>query len=149
MSYKLLAFTLLLVLTGFAPAQTPTPTDSGEDAAKLKTQAVEFLRETANEVSRLRSLENRISFDSELASLMWFHDEKEAKAMYGGVVSDFKQLLTQFDSEMNAASMPSDDDDMEGGFLFGGRGQSRVQRKFRIAMAVRQQIAMSLAGTRS
>jgi len=50
----------------------------------------------------------------------------------------------QFDSEMNAASMPNEDNE-DGGFLFGGRGQSRVQRKFRIAMAVRQQIAMSLA----
>jgi len=142
MSYKLLAFTLSLLLTGFATAQTPTPTES-EDDAKLKTQAVEFLRETSSEVARLRSLENRISFDSELASLMWFHDAREAKAMYGQVVSDFKQLLMQFDSEMNAASMPSDDDD-EASFLF-GRGTSRVQRKFRIAMAVRQQIAMSLA----
>lgn len=143
MSYKLLAFTLSLLLTGFAAAQIPTPTES-EDEAKLRTQAIEFLRETSSEVARLRSLENRISFDSELASLMWFHDAKEAKAMYGQVVSDFKQLLVQFDSEMNAASMPSDDDE-DASVLFGGRGQSRIQRKFRIAMAVRQQIAMSLA----
>ena len=34
-------------------------------------------------------MENRVSFNAELASLMWFHDEKEAKAMYGGVVADF------------------------------------------------------------
>ena len=90
-------------------------------------------------------MENRISFNAELASLMWFHDEKEAKAMYGGVVADFKQLLAQFDSEMNTQEMPGADDMDSPGGLFGGFGQSNVERKFRIAMAVRQQIAMSLA----
>ncbi len=146
MSYKLLAFTLLLLLTGSTAAQTPSPspTQSAEDAATLEKEAVEFLRETSSEVGRLRTLENRISFDSELASLMWFHDEREARGMYTQVISDFKQLLSQFDSQMNAASMPNDDED-DGGFLFSGRGQSRIQRKFTIAMAVRQQIALSLA----
>ncbi len=146
MSYKLLAFTLLLLLTGSTAAQTPSPspTQSAEDAATLEKEAVEFLRETSSEVGRLRTLENRISFDSELASLMWFHDEREARGMYTQVISDFKQLLSQFDSQMNAASMPNDDEE-DGGFLFSGRGQSRIQRKFTIAMAVRQQIALSLA----
>jgi len=81
---------------------------------KLQKDAVEFLRETASEVGRLRSIENRISFSSELASLMWFHDDKEAKAMYGQVVLDFKQLLMQFDAEMNSAANPSSDDEMGG-----------------------------------
>lgn len=134
---------LILSFAAFSFGQTAAEKKSEADE-KLQKDAVEFLRETASEVGRLRSIENRISFSSELASLMWFHDDKEAKAMYGQVVLDFKQLLMQFDAEMNSAANPSSDDEMGGGFLFGGRG-TKTQRKFRIAMAVRQQIAMSLA----
>lgn len=144
MSQKLLIALLLLILTGLAYGQA-TNAKSAEDAAKLEKDAIEFLRETSVDVGTLRTMENRISFNAELASLMWFHDEKEAKAMYGGVVADFKQLLAQFDSEMNTQEMPNADDMDSAGGLFGGFGKSKVERKFRIAMAVRQQIAMSLA----
>lgn len=145
--FQKLSIILLLIslLTAAVPAQT-NATESAEDKAKAtKKAAVEFLRETATDVDRLRSMENRISFSSELASLMWFHDEKEAKGMYGQVVSDFKQLMMQFDGEMNLTAS-EDDEGGPGGFLFGGgRGGNKVERKFRIALAVRQQISMSLA----
>lgn len=144
MSPKLLIAFLLLIITGLANGQA-TSGKTTDDAAKVEKDAVEFLRETSVDVGTLRSMENRISFNAELASLMWFHDEKEAKAMYGGVVADFKQLLAQFDSEMNTLETPGADDMGPSGGLFGGFGQSKVERKFRIAMAVRQQIAMSLA----
>ncbi|MEP6946488.1 MAG: hypothetical protein ABJA02_11270 [Acidobacteriota bacterium] len=144
MSQKLLSLLMILLLAGAAAAQSATAKDT-ENAAKLEKDAVEFLRETSAEVGNLRSMENRVSFNAELASLMWFHDEKEAKAMYGGVVSDFKQLVAQFDAAMNSAATPGDDDMNSPGGFFGGYGRSKVERKFRIAMAVRQQIAMSLA----
>lgn len=140
---KLLALVIIGVFVCSTAAQTAEPKPD-EAAAKLEKEAVEFLRETAAEVGRLRTAENRISFNAELASLMWFHDDKEARAMYGNVVSDFKQLLAQLDAQMNMPVV--DDDDMNsGGFLFGGYGKSKAERKLRIAMAVRQQIAMSLA----
>jgi hypothetical protein len=144
MKYRSLVLASLMLLAGFAAAQTPTPAKNDEDAAKLEKAAVELLRETSGEVGRLRTMENRISFDSELASLMWFHDEKEAKAMYGAVVSDFKQLMMQLDMQMNAPQVPDDDDNPTGG-LFGSYGKNKVERKFHIAMEVRKQIAMSLA----
>lgn len=142
---KLSIFLLLLsLLSSSVPAQD-NATEKPEDKAKATQKAaVEFLRETATDVERLRSMENRISFSSELASLMWFYDEKEAKGMYGQVVSDFKQLMMQFDGEMNMSTSDDDEGGM-GGFLFGGRGQNKAQRKFRVALAVRQQIALSLA----
>ena len=145
MPNKLLSVVLVLLFAGLAFAQTTSPTKTADDAAKLEKDAVEFLRETAWDVARLRTMENRISFNSELASLMWFHDEKEAKVMYGVVVSDFKQLLSQFDSQMNSLDNPGDDDSSQSGGIFGGYGKTKIERKFRIAMAVRQQIAMSLA----
>lgn len=144
--FKKLSITIILLslFVASVPAQN-NATEKADDKAKATQKAaIDFLRETATDVERLRSMENRISFSSELASLMWFHDEREAKGMYGQVVSDFKQLMMQFDGEMNLTAT-EDDDDGPGGFLFGGRGGNKVQRKFRIALAVRQQIAMSLA----
>ncbi|MFN0141731.1 MAG: hypothetical protein ACKVQW_16785 [Pyrinomonadaceae bacterium] len=143
MPKKLLALVIIVVFVSSASAQTTAPKPD-ETAAKLEKEAVEFLRETAAEVGRLRTAENRISFNAELASLMWFHDDKEARAMYGNVVGEFKQLLAQLDAQMNMPVI--DDDDMNsGGFLFGAYGKSKAERKLRIAMMVRQQIAMSLA----
>jgi len=94
---KSLVITLLFVFAAALHAQTiPVSKDkAAEDEAKLNMAAVDLLRETSVEVGRLRTMENRISFNAELASLMWFHDDKEARVMYGTVVTDFKQLLSQ------------------------------------------------------
>jgi hypothetical protein len=138
--------TVIAFLTIFAiaaNAQTVTDPKKAEAAEKLTKEAVEFLRETSLDVGTMRSIENRISFGAELASLMWFSDEKEARSMYGAVISDFKQLLSQYDAQLNSPQILGEDDEM-GGMLTGG-GRSPVERKFRIALAVRQQIAMSLA----
>ena len=140
---KLLALVIIGVFVSSTAAQTAEPKPD-ENALKVEKEAIEFLRETSAEVGRLRTAENRISFSAELASLMWFHDDKEARAMYGVVVGEFKQLLAQLDAQINMPVV--DDDDMNsGGFLFGGYGKSKAERKLRIAMMVRQQIAMSLA----
>jgi hypothetical protein len=135
---------ILLCLALGTLAQTPSPTKQSEEDAKLEKAAMDLLRDTSIEVGRLRTMENRISFNSELASLMWFHDEKEAKVMYGGVVSDFKQLLSQLDADMNAPTSGDEELASNGGF-FGGYGKSKAERKLRIAMEVRKQIATSLA----
>ena len=143
MNQRSLLLPVILLFSIGLTAQTPSPAKQAEEDAKLEKAAVDLLRETSVEVGRLRTMENRVSFNAELASLMWFHDEKEAKMMYGGVVSDFKQLLSELDAEMNSPASPDDD---SGGFgLFGGYGKSRAERKLRIAIEVRKQIAMSLA----
>ena len=142
MMKKLGPLLIIFLISISAIAQTAATPPKPEDTAKLEKDAVVFLRETLVDVSNMRSLENRISFSAELASLMWFHDQKEAKAMYAGTISDFKQLLIQLDAELNLPELPNDDSGPS--FLFGG-GRSPAQRKLRIAMAVRQQIAMSLA----
>lgn len=139
---KILLFAAIYISASTIFGQATEPDKNAEDIATLKKAAIELLRETSNDVGRMRSMENRISFNAELASLMWFQDEVEAKSMYSAAVGDFNQLLTQFDSQINF--LESQDDDDVGG-LFGGYGRSPVARKFRIAMAVRQQIAMSLA----
>jgi len=142
---KSLVITLLFVFAAALHAQTiPVSKDkAAEDEAKLNMAAVDLLRETSVEVGRLRTMENRISFNAELASLMWFHDDKEARAMYGTVVTDFKQLLSQLDSDMNSPASAGDEGSPGG--IFGGYGKSKAERKLRIAMEVRKQIALSLA----
>ncbi len=149
MLYKsiVVAFLLLTVFqTVFA--QTPEKAKPKIVTDELRKEAVVFLRETSADVNSLRSLENRISFSSEMAGLMWFYDEKEATAMYLTVISDFKQLLAEYDAQMNTLGVTPDESDYRGGFLGGGGSpddKGRISQKFFKAMGVRQQIAMSLA----
>ncbi|MGH9819293.1 MAG: hypothetical protein ACRD43_03915, partial [Pyrinomonadaceae bacterium] len=127
-------------------SQTIDKTPKAENDTKLDEKAVALLRETLAEVNNMRTLENRISFTSELASLMWFHDEQEARAMFTGVTNDFRQLLAQYDAQMNAMGTKPEDESDSGSFLiFDPSERSKLQRKLTTAMAVRQQIAMSMA----
>lgn len=140
---------LLLALFLFAQtslAQTPETKTETEISAELKKQAVEFLRESATEVGNLRALENRISFASEMASLMWFHDEKEARGMMTAVVGDFKQLILQYDTQLTALGGAASEEDSFAS-MFGGdqNEKARLTRKLTKATAVRQQIALSIA----
>src|SRR6185436_2218575 len=98
MSRKLiLAFVLLLLFiqAGFSQATE----DPKKKAEEFKKEALVFLRETAADVGTLRTLENRISFAAEIAGLMWFQDETEARAMFQNVIVDFRQLLIQADTQ--------------------------------------------------
>jgi hypothetical protein len=144
-------FTLVLIFTfiqtGFA--QSTTPKTAEETEAEFKKEVVVFLRETASEVGSLRSPENRIGFTAELAGLMWFSDEKESRAMYLSVISDFKYLVGQYDAELNMIeSAPGDGSDyVGGGLLFGGDDseKGKLLKKLRMAMTVRQEVANSMA----
>lgn len=142
-----LAFAAILLLgVSCAFPQTVADNRKNETDEKFQEQAVNFLRETYGEVSNLRTIENRISFSSELAGLMWYHDETEARTMFAGVINDFRELLLQYDSQMNSFSSQADEDPYSGGFLFREiTDKARVSQRFRIAMAVRKQVAESLA----
>jgi hypothetical protein len=144
-------FTLVLIFafiqTGFA--QSTTPKTAEEADAEFKKEVTVFLRETASEVGSLRSPENRIGFTAEIAGLMWFSDEKESRAMYLNVISDFKHLLGQYDAQLNMIeSAPNDgNESVGGGLLFGGddSDKGKLTRKMRMAMTVRQEVANSMA----
>ena len=142
-----LSFLLILFAQTVFSQTVETKTDA-EMSAETKKQAVEFLRETAGEVGNLRTLENRISFAAELAGLMWFQDEKEARTMMNSVIGDFKQLVMQYDSQLNALGVEAEGGEKNyGGFLGGGDQSERgkLMRKLTKAVAVRQQIAGSIA----
>jgi hypothetical protein len=139
----------LLVFPRFFYSQTATEPTAEEKDAKLRESALVFLREAYGDVGNMRSIENRISFTAELAALLWQHDQKDAAAMFGSAVNEFKQLLAQYDGQMNALGLPEDEMSTPSYGSIMGMGEPsdrmRLSRKFRTAMAVRQQIAMSIA----
>ena len=144
---KIIAAVLFLIIAQTAFSQTTDKDKPKMTDEELRKQAVELLRETSGEVGTLRSLENRISFSSELAGLMWFYDEKQAAVMYQTVITDFKQLLTDYDSQMNALGITPNETDYQAGIFGGGDGgdKARITQKFFKAIGVRQQVAMNLA----
>lgn len=145
LSRTLLFLSCFLLFAQFTNAQIAAERKPADDPAKLKKDAVAFLRETMADVNNLRTLENRISFSAELASLMWFHDEKEAKSMYLTAFGDFKQLLMQYDMQANNFGGPEEGDNYSGGMFADVSDRSRLSRRFQTALQVRQQMSMSLA----
>src|SRR5688572_18880720 len=123
--------------------------DPSEATEKLRKEAVAFLRETVADVNAMRTLENRISFSAELAGLMWFHDEREAKAMYNAAITDYRDLLARYDAQINALGVTAEEmSDRRSGFMsmtIEPTEKSRIVRRFTTAISVGQQIAMSLA----
>ena len=142
-----LALCLFTAVNGFS--QTIDEQKPVKAPADLQKEAIVFLRETMSDINTMRSLENRISFTAELAALMWFHDEREARAMYTAVFADFRQLMLNFDGQLSAFGDEPVTLGGSGGDFFGVMGEpserGRVERKLGTAMAVRQQIASSIA----
>ncbi|MEO8574785.1 MAG: hypothetical protein ABI481_12520 [Pyrinomonadaceae bacterium] len=148
MSHIVRSVAFVLLLATLAAAQTVSEKKAAEDKENLQKEAVVFLRETLSDVNGMRSLENRISFASELAGLMWFHDEREARAMYAGLIVDFRDLLMRYDAQMNALGVTPEDGEGRSdfmSFMSEPTDMARVQRRFITAMGVRQGIAMSMA----
>ena len=112
---KALSLALLLALAAPVFAQTETPQPSKSDPAELRQDAVAFLRETMGDVQNMRTLENRISFSAELAGLMWYHDEGEARTMFNAAIADFRELISRLDAHM--MTIP-EDAEMDGVGIF-------------------------------
>ena len=136
---------LIISLSTLVSAQT-TDAEKKEKDAKLQENAVAFLRETSSEIMNLRTPENRIGFNAELANLMWFHDEKEARVMFNSVTNDFRQLLIQLDAQINTVKFDEENSEMYSvPFLPNASQQAQIYRKFSKAMGVRQSIASALS----
>ncbi len=139
---------IILLTASLAASQNPTDPKKPAEPKDLRTDAVEFLRETVGEINNMRSLENRISFAAEMASLMWFSDAKEGRAMYQGLTGDLRQLLIKYDFELNNLAAPSigeDEDYPPVGLFVEVSSQAQLKRKFQKALQMRQQITLSLA----
>jgi hypothetical protein len=142
MKKSILSFVLLVLFASIVFPQNVLKNKKDEISPELKKEAVAFLRETATDVNTLRTLENRISFSSEIANLMWFNDEKEARAMFQAIINEFRQLLTQYNSQAIAAGVAVDADENA---ALASTAKIDIPRKFFKTLNVRQQIAGSLA----
>lgn len=141
-------FILIFICATLANGQTVAEKKPTEAEEKLRKEAVAFLRETLADVNSMRSLENRISFNSELAGLMWFHDEREARSMYLGAIGQFKDLIARYETRMNELGTPSEDEESgmpAGPFIFDPSERTKLLRKFAVVMGVRQALALSMA----
>ena len=136
---------LLVVLASSVFAQAPAQEEKKRDDGEIRKEAVAFLRETMGDVANMRTLENRISFSAELAGLMWYEDEDAAKQMFNTAIANFRELIARLDAQMSA--MPSEDGETgTGRGMFGDSTErGKLAMKYRVAMAVRQQIATSIA----
>lgn len=141
----IVSFLFIALLTSTAISQTGE-TDKKEKEEKLKEDTVAFLRETSSEIGNLRTPENRIGFSSELAGLMWFYDEKEARVMFNAVTNDFRQMLQQLDAQLNAVKFDEENSGMYSiPFARGVSKEAQMYRKFAKAMSVRQQITNAIS----
>ncbi len=137
-----LAQFLLLIIVQFGFSQAVETIKKDEISAAVKKEAVAFLRESSAEVATMRSLENRISLSAEMANLMWFNDEKEARAMFQTVINDFRQLLSNYDAQLSSLGVSPDATDV---YSSETTAKSQITRKFFKAISVRQQLANALA----
>ena len=141
-----LALALLFAFASPVFSQAPSIKDTKPDNSELRKEAVAFLRETMGDVANMRTLENRISFSAELAGLMWYHDEREAKNMFNTAIADFRELISQLDARMHQFPTEEDDELAATMRMFGDASdRAKLEMKYRVAMAVRQQIATSIA----
>lgn len=144
MTQKFIALALALISAVTVAAQVAVP-DKEKTDEERRHKSLAFLRETMIDVSSMRTLENRVSFTAEMAALMWYHDEREARQMFGVTVNDFKALLQNYDTQMNSLGAPTSENTEYVPFLSEPSDRGRIVRKFRTAIGVRQQIALSIA----
>jgi hypothetical protein len=145
--YRIPLILAILTISATLCGAQAIPEKLTEPEEKLRKEAVAFLRETLTEVNTMRTLENRVSFTSDLAGLMWYYDEREARAMYIGVIADFRDLLTKYDAQMNSFGLDEsgDPEPMVPRFGMDQTDKMQLLRKYSTAMGVRQQIATSMA----
>ncbi len=139
---------LIIIFTMFVNSQTPPEKQATEKdkSAELKVKAVKMLKDTAGEIEGLRSVENKISFSTEIANLMWFHDEREARKMFESVIGNFVNLLSQYNAEIG--QMQNSGETVE---IYAVRdlpsqgGVKNPYLKLFEALSIRRQIALSIA----
>lgn len=143
---KLLIITCAVLISAAHPnfsqktlGQKTSPPAASNASAELEKKAVRMLREAVSETENLRLVENKVYFANDLASLLWRHDEPEARRMFRKITADFTNLLLQFSQELGDSTVSSDYRQMQRA----GRGDLMMQ--FFNLTSVRRQIALAIA----
>lgn len=141
-SITLLALLICLTISAFS--QDVVKDEKQKKSDELKEKAVVLLRETREEIGSLRTIENRISFNSELAGLMWFYDAAEGRKMFGEVTEDFVEIFNRYNAEVNSYGGVKNEREFYSG-RFSPTAKSRAISRMSKAIAVRQQMVMTMA----
>ncbi len=145
MKYKLTYICVLLLLFSITAFSQSTEKDSEKEKLKeVEAKAIELLNETRSEINTLRTIENRISFSSELANLMWYHDADEGKRMFGEITDDFVELFARYNAEISSYGGVKSDTELHSG-RFSPSDKSKAIGRMKKAINVRQQIALGIA----
>ena len=97
---------IVVLLCGSAAAQENKPTsDPRARDAELRQKAFDLLESLAGDVGTLQSSENRARLGSNLAALLWDHDEKRARSLLLAVETDIKTGFQKLDKSDRANAL--------------------------------------------
>jgi len=104
LKHSLLLLLALLALSGRAPAQQPASARDEPRAADaaLRQKAFDLLETIADQIGTLQSVENRARLGSNIAALLWKHDEQRARTLLAAVQSDINLGLQRVDEDERA-----------------------------------------------
>lgn len=84
---------LILISSGLARSQQPAPVKkSSAEVEAMRAKALDLLESLAGDVDTLRSAENRARIGSNIADLLWDHNEKRARVLFAKAEEDLKAL---------------------------------------------------------
>ena len=92
-----IASILLLFVSVFAQEPAATRKLDERPTAATRKKAIDLLESVASQVSTLRSAENRARIRSNVAALLWEHDEKHARNLVALVDEDIKAGFRESD----------------------------------------------------
>ena len=95
--------TLFLLLSNTARPQQPVPASKpSEEVKAVQEKAVKLLETLAGQVDAMRSAENRARIGSNIADLLWEHNESRGRGLFGDAAEDIKAGFRDADSEGRA-----------------------------------------------
>ncbi|MEK6282432.1 MAG: hypothetical protein AABN95_18895 [Acidobacteriota bacterium] len=96
-----ISVTILVLLFSFSARSQETSATRDLDesaAAALRKKAIELLESVAGQVDSLHSAENRARIGSNVADLLWSHDQRRSRTLFAAVEEDIKAGFNDTDS---------------------------------------------------
>lgn len=98
-SFFVSVITTVLLCSYSVQSQEPAAGGATDAKAVARKKAIELLVSVAGQVNGMRSAENRARIGSNVADLLWDHDEKRARGLFAAVEDDIKAALNSVNEE--------------------------------------------------
>jgi hypothetical protein len=93
---------LVLLISFSARSQEPAPGRSSDESLAKQKKAIELLQSVAGQMGSLRSAENRARIGSNVADLLWDHDEKRSRSLFVSIEEDIRAGFNDTDTDDSA-----------------------------------------------